>query len=587
MKHSSIPLAQTVVQLCKLHQITQIVISPGSRNAPLTISFTNDPFFTCYSIVDERCAGFFALGIAQRLKQPAIVVCTSGSAVVNYFPAVTEAYYSDIPLVVLSADRPKYLLEIGDGQTIQQDKVFDKHVVYSTNLKLDLNDEHKVPDQEQLPIFKSFENRLERFLGLQQGIQEFNEEEINSALYLAKFKKGPVHINVPFDEPLYNMLDEPSIKAEKTKFTLKHEKIDEVEIDDCVSEWNDAKRKMILVGSLPPNTIEQNLLEELADDDSVIVLTETTSNLYHPNFFPSIDKLIAPLDEDGKKRLQPDILLTFGGMVISKKIKALLRTYRPKQHWHVSRKKAYDTYFSLDKHLEVTPNEFLTNFLPKLTYKVKSTYFDHWMDVRNQRSKKHLNYVKEIPFCDFLVYFRILKRIPTNTNVHLGNSSTVRYAQLFNLDSSLNIYCNRGTSGIDGSTSTAVGSSAASEGRTLLITGDLSFFYDSNGLWNNYIPKNFRIILINNGGGGIFRILPGHEETETFDRFFETVHDLSAKQLCDMFKFDYATARNDEELQSKLSKFYLNSSRPKLLEIFTPREINNKVLLNYFDYLKA
>lgn len=586
MKYSNIPLAQTVVQLCKLHNIAHIIISPGSRNAPLTISFTNDLFFKCYSVVDERSAGFFALGIAQKIQQPTAVVCTSGSAVVNYFPAITEAYYSDIPVVVISADRPKHLLEIGDGQTIQQKYVFGKHVVYSTNLKLDINDEEGFPEEENLPIFKSFENKLERLLGIQKDIQEFNEKELNKAFYLARFKRGPIHVNVPFDEPLYEVVDKPTVKVEKTKFPLKYPKLDQTEVASCVDDWNQSKRKMILVGSFSPNSVNQKLLDELADDDSVIVLTETTSNLHHPNFFPSIDKLIAPLDEEGKKRLQPDILLTFGGMIISKKIKALLRTYKAKHHWHVGQKPALDTFFSLDRHIEATPNEFLSSFLPQLTYRNKSTYFDYWLDVRKQRTKKHLNYVKEIPFCDFLVYFRILKNIPKGANVHLGNSSTVRYAQLFTLDSSLKIYCNRGTSGIDGSTSTAVGSAVVSDERTLLITGDLSFFYDSNGLWNNYIPKNFRIILINNGGGGIFRILPGHEPTEVFDTYFETTHHLKAKQLCEMFKIGYQTAKNDEELSATLKKFYLKSSQPKLLEIFTPREINNQVLLNYFDYLK-
>ncbi|HNU59692.1 MAG TPA: thiamine pyrophosphate-binding protein, partial [Aquaticitalea sp.] len=176
MNYPKIPLAQTVVQLFKAKNVKHIVISPGSRNAPLTIGFTNDPFFQCYSIVDERSAGFFALGIAQQLREPTAVVCTSGSALLNYYPAISEAYYSDIPLIVLSADRPKHLVGIGDGQTINQKNVFANHILYSANLKLDLKDELNLSEQEELPIFKNIEDKLERFLGLQDDIQSYNED---------------------------------------------------------------------------------------------------------------------------------------------------------------------------------------------------------------------------------------------------------------------------------------------------------------------------------------------------------------------------------------------------------------------------
>jgi len=170
MKYSKIPLSQTVVTLCKTHNIRHIVISPGSRNAPLTIGFTHDDFFNCYSIVDERCAAFFALGIAQQIQEPVAVVCTSGSALLNYYPAVSEAYYSHIPLVVLSADRPQCLVGIGDGQTIKQKNVYGDHVLYSANLKLDLKEEDNRSNENELPIFKSVETKSERFLGLQKDI---------------------------------------------------------------------------------------------------------------------------------------------------------------------------------------------------------------------------------------------------------------------------------------------------------------------------------------------------------------------------------------------------------------------------------
>ncbi|MGB3606304.1 MAG: thiamine pyrophosphate-binding protein [Psychroserpens sp.] len=586
MIHPKIPLAQTVIQLCKLKNIKHIVISPGSRNAPLTLGFSNDKFFNCYSIVDERCAAFFALGIAQQIREPVAVICTSGSALLNYYPAVAEAFYSDIPLVVISADRPKHLVGIGDGQTINQPDVYGSHILFSANLKLDIKDDHRIPEHEDLPIFKNLEQKLERFLGLQQDIQSYNEEEINQALNLAKFKKGPVHINVPFDEPLYEMTDKLIVKPKSTPIDLSRQKIDQAELKDCIDEWYVARKKMVLVGVMPPNQLEQRWLHELADDDSVIVFTEATSNLHHPNLFTSIDKMIAPLDAADFKALQPDILVTMGGLIVSKKIKVFLRQYQPKHHWHIDDKSASDTFFCLNKHIEATPNEFFSEYLPKITHVTKSSYLDTWAAVKKHRQKKHLEYMKLIPFSDFKAFSLVLKSIPRKTVVQLGNSSTVRYAQLFKMNSSLEVFCNRGTSGIDGSTSTAIGSAVGNPKQTTFITGDLSFFYDSNALWNNYIPSNFRIILINNEGGGIFRILPGHKNTKNFDYFFETTHQLTAKQLCEMFQIEYLTARNAEELEAGLKPFYNQSKRPRLLEVFTPRTKNDEILLEYFKFIK-
>lgn len=585
MEYPKIPLAQTIIQLFKAKNIQHIVISPGSRNAPLTIGFSNDSFFRCYSIVDERSAGFFALGIAQKIKKPVAVLCTSGSAVLNYYPAVAEAFYSDLPLVVLSADRPKHLIGIGDGQTINQKNVFENHILYSANLKLDIKDENNVPEHEELPIFKSLEDKLERFLGLQKDIQSHNETEVNFALNNAIHKKGPVHINVPFEEPLYETTEKLIVKPKVIEAAGKDKQIDSYTIQECLETWNKASKKMILVGVNPPNEIEEKWLKELAEDDSVIVLTETTSNLHFHDFFPSIDQLIAPLNQEEEKKLQPDILVTFGGMIVSKKLKALLRKHNPKSHWHIDEKFAPDTFFCLDKHIENTPNQFFSAFLPKITHYVKSDYKEIWTAVKQERLVAHEKYVRQIPFSDFKVFEMLLKGLPNNSILQVGNSSAIRYTQLFQLNPTIDIYCNRGTSGIDGSTSTAVGFASVSEKPVTLITGDLSFFYDSNGLWNNYIPNNFRIIVLNNQGGGIFRILPGNKNTENFDTYFETTHNISAKQLSAMFGFEYSVADNEQKLKNRMQTFYVESSKPKLLEIVTPRLVNDKVLLDYFNYL--
>ena len=586
MKYSKIPLSQTVVTLCKTHNVKHIVISPGSRNAPLTIGFTHDDFFNCYSIVDERCAAFFALGIAQQVQEPVAVVCTSGSALLNYYPAISEAYYSNIPLLVLSADRPKHLIDIGDGQTIKQKNVYGEHVLYSANLKLDLKDKDPKAADDELPIIRSIENKLERFLGLQKDIQSYNESEVHDAITVARLKSGPVHINIPFDEPLYETVDELSINPKPFSIADRTEKIDEFEIKSLLDVWHSAKRKMILIGVLHPNAIEEQWLQELADDDSILVFTETTSNVHHPDFFPGIDKMIAPLDQEDFKALQPDILLTFGGMVVSKKIKAFLRQYKPESHWHVDLFRANDTFFCLDKYIKLTPNTFLKTFLPQVTHHTKSDYKSSWLKVRQKRRKLHDDYLKTIPFSDFTVINALLKSIPKQSQLQVGNSSAIRYTQLFQLRKDIAIFCNRGTSGIDGSTSTAIGAAVVQKQRTTFITGDLSFFYDSNAFWNNYIPNNFRVIIVNNYGGGIFRILPGHKNTDNFDTYFETKHHLTAKQLCEMYGLDYCQATDEASLADALDKFYNTSKRPKLLEIFTPSTVNDEVLLDYFKFIK-
>jgi 2-succinyl-5-enolpyruvyl-6-hydroxy-3-cyclohexene-1-carboxylate synthase len=586
MRYSKIPLSQTVVTLCKSHNIKHIVISPGSRNAPLTIGFTNDDFFSTYSIVDERCAAFFALGIAQQLREPAAIVCTSGSALLNYYPAISEAFYSNIPIVALSADRPKHLVDIGDGQTIKQKNVYGDHVLYSTNLKLDIKEDDNLTEGDDLPIFKNLENKLERFLGIQKDIQTFNESEIHDALSIARLKNGPVHVNIPFDEPLYEVVEELGINPKPFQIKSLTEKIDDFEIKSLINVWQNAKRKMILVGVLQPNSIEEKWINEIADDDSVLVFTETTSNLHHPDFFPGIDKIIAPLNTENFKALQPDLLLTMGGLVVSKKIKAFLRNYQPKHHWHVDLQNANDTFFCLDKHIKLKPNTFLEHFLPEITHHTKSDYKSIWLEVRKKRRRLHQDYLKAIPFSDFTVFNLILKSIPKQSQLQVGNSSAIRYTQLFQLRKDIEVFCNRGTSGIDGSTSTAIGAAVAVKHRTTFITGDLSFFYDSNALWNNYIRDTFRIILINNEGGGIFRILPGHKNTDNFDIYFETKHNLTAKQLCEMFGFEYTSVNDMNSLDMALKTFYDTSKNPKLLEVFTPSRINDEILLNYFNFIK-
>ncbi len=544
--YPKIPLAQSIIEICQQKGVQHIVISPGSRNAPLTIGFTNNPYFKCYSIADERCAAFFALGIAQQLQEPVIVVCTSGSALLNYYPAIAEAFYSQIPLVVISADRPQNKIDIGDGQTIRQENVFANHSLYNANL--------------------------------QENVSTENDNNIQMALHVSVTQKGPVHINAPFEEPLYETVSELQVQPEIVDFNTESKTFSLG--NSTIETWNKATKKLVLVGELFPNSVEQTYLNVLANDPSVVVLTEKTSNLHHPTFFDQIDTLITPFTDEDFKAFQPDILLTFGGMVVSKRIKAFLRKYKPAHHWHVDELRAYDTFGALTNHFETKINTFLSQLLTEKT--IESFYKSSISTIWKDRVVKHQEYTAKIPFSDFKVFDFICQNVPKNSQLQVSNSSAIRYLQLFDLDKSIQVFCNRGTSGIDGSTSTAIGAALASDLPTMLITGDISFLYDSNALWNNYIPKNFKIILLNNSGGGIFRILPGHQETETFNTYFETSHQLNASHLAKMYGFDYFEANDETSLQQQYTAFLNQNEKPSILEIFTPEKENNGILLEFF-----
>ena len=509
MIYPKIPLAQSIIEICHAKGVHNIIISPGSRNAPLTIGFTNNPKFTCYSIADERCAAFFALGIAQQTKKPVAVICTSGSALLNYYPALAEAFYSQIPFIVISADRPFDKIDIGDGQTIRQENVFINHSLYNANLTEDASEE--------------------------------NDVFINEAINVAIARKGPVHINVPFEEPLYETTNKLSVDFNVTGLVIPQKLVDVDDIIAFSTLWNHSKKILILVGECAPNTIEQKWLDQLAAIPSIVVMTESTSNLHHPSFINNIDTLITPFSPSEFLELQPRILITFGGMIVSKRVKAFLRKYKPRHHWHIDEHRAYDTFGILTKHFQVQPNQFFKQFLP-FVKDIESDYKTTFHTIQNQRKVKHDEFLSQVPFCDLKAFESILSNLPNEIQLQISNSSAIRYAQLFDINKFIEVYCNRGTSGIDGSTSTAIGAAVGSKRPTVLITGDVGFLYDSNALWNNYIPKNFKIILINNGGGGIFRILPGHQETETFNTYFETSHCLTAEHLAKMYQLDYTTA---------------------------------------------
>jgi len=586
MMYPQINSAQTIILYCEKFEFFNIVISPGSRNAPLAIGFASNDKFKCFSIVDERSAGFFALGISQQTQKPTVLVCTSGSALLNYYPAIAEAYYSEIPLVVISADRPNYKIDIGDGQTIQQNNVFGDHVIgfenlfqdvnHSTNSILESNLQRIIPDS-----FKTTE-----LLDLQRKTQRDNERILLDLFIKTLHNSKPVHLNVPFEEPLSEFSDQPTITiSNKTKYPIKK---------DDLTVFNSPlikgyKKIMILFGCANKGILSESTIDKLSSCDNIVVLKETTSNLNNTSFFGKIDQLIAPveLNENSSElfnKLKPELLITVGGMIISKKIKSMLRTYQPTAHIHLGHNDAKDTFYKGVEHFKIDPNLFFKKSLEKLVSNYN--YKKPWIDISKKRALAHKKYLNKLPFSDLKVFSMLESRIPKKYTIQVSNSSTIRYMQLFDYNPLCRVYCNRGTSGIDGSTSTAIGASVKSAFPILLITGDLSFFYDSNGLWNSNIKPSFRIIVINNNGGGIFKILPGYKNNIISTKFIETRHELSTKHLARMHGFEYSKARSEIGLKWRLYSFFKKSSKPRILEINTNSDLSSDLLKKYFINLK-
>ncbi len=554
-KFSSKRSIQVLAHLLKEYGILDIVVSPGSRNAPLSIHFGEMDEFNTYSIVDERSAGFVGLGMAMNEKRPVALSCTSGSAAANYYPAVTEAFYSNIPLLILTADRPTDYIDIFDGQTIRQNNLFQQHSYGDFQLMED----DKI------------------------GSEEYNFKTIKKAIELCIEKQGPVHINIPLSEPLYELATElptfPSV--EKTIQNKTYELP-----SNLVAEWNSSSRILILVGTRAYSQELESQLSQLVKNHSVVVLSESNSNLRNEKFFKHIDRYIYNFSEEDYRTYAPDLLITVGQNVVSKKVKQFLRKAQPKNHWHVDEHWQPDTYFSLTKKVETSAETFFAKLLNFIKLEPQP-YFNLWSVLKDKKDEKHKEYVNKIEYSDFNLFWLISLKTPENFNIHFSNSSAIRYAQLFDFNKN-KIYCNRGTSGIDGATSTAMGFAIKNENPTLLVTGDLGFFYDINGLWNQYIPPYTRIIIFNNGGGSIFKIIPGPDAANAniLDEFIATKHSKHAEYLAKHFGFGYTKVEDDMTLERVLDNFFKPDVQPKILEVCTQEIENAQILKDYFEFLK-
>lgn len=554
--HTDKTLVKHLVDLCALKGIRDVVLSPGSRNAPLTISFDQHEDINCSIVPDERCAGFFALGIAQQSNKPVAICCTSGTASLNYAPAIAEAFYQRIPLLVLTADRPVEWINQGEGQSIVQRDVYNNYILGSFELPQD-------------PIHKD-----EVWSG---------GRIINEAIDLCTRKKGPVHINLPLRENLYSTTKTSTtpklISAVKGDARLSSE-----QLDTLADLWNSHEKILIVCGQSAPNLSLQKALQIISDDPSVVVLTETTANLSAPAFNGSIDRVVNALSGSEELSFAPTLLITCGGAIISKKIKSYLRDSNVQSHWNISEFEGhFDTFQSLTKSIYCKA-EYLFHGMKERIKPTPSGYRTLWKGKDLLSEEKHKAFLSTAEFSDLKAYDSIVEYLPSNSVVHMANSTAVRYIQLFNQIKNIHYFSNRGTSGIDGSTSTAAGMAFKSDKINTLITGDMSFFYDSNAFWNNQLKGNLKVIILNNGGGGIFRIIEGPNTTNQLERFFETEQNMTAANLSAQFNLNYQSASNTLELESLLENFFElpDNNRPTILEIFTPRLLNDKILKTYF-----
>ncbi|NPD86063.1 2-succinyl-5-enolpyruvyl-6-hydroxy-3-cyclohexene-1-carboxylate synthase, partial [Lentimicrobium sp. L6] len=377
---------------------------------------------------------------------------------------------------------------------------------------------------------------------------------------------------------------------EKEKHALipfKKSKIDTALSNDkklnLLNKWNQAEKKLIIIGQHLPDPELKQLLKKLASQGAVI-MTESTSNMHSSDFVSHIDQVLTQINNKNESRFFPDLAISIGGHIVSKKIKAWLRKETEYEHWHISLDtKAPNTFFHLKEHIQSEEATVLSLFLNE--DEKASKYQTSWSKIVKQAQKLHRYYLSNIPFSDLLVYAELQKSLPKKAHLHFANSTPIRYSQFFKFTKEMVIDCNRGVSGIDGSVSTALGQSQKYKGQTILITGDLSFFYDNNALWNNYLNSNFKIILINNGGGGIFRFIDGPLKSGQID-LFETPHGRVARTLAMESGLEYRLCTEKDDLSPSLVEL-VNSPNSQLLEIFTPRELNDIVLKEYFKFLRG
>ena len=540
--------------------VEEAVICPGSRNAPLMLALSRHPKIRCYSISDERSAGFFGLGLVLASKKPVILCCTSGSAGLNFAPAVVEAFFQELPLLVFTADRPAEWIGQWDGQTIYQKELYGKHVKQFIDFPT---------DELQKP---------EYYLNVGMGAYQQACAE----------PKGPIHINFPISEPFYpghgETLPISSLPILSENDLIKLATKAQLISNDLQSYFNIKKKQSILVtvGQRPYNKAENEYFSKLASL-GIPVIGDATANL--PAACQCNHDLVLA-NEDLWPALKPDLHIHFGKSFVSKRIKQFLRREKPNKSFliHPNPIGRPDPFQSLT---DVIPMDTL-QFFREFTWPGQQT--NPWKLLWQRVSSIQEKFFNRPNFTELHIYNDLIKKIENTegAQVHVANSLAIRYVNWTSAHfANAEVFSNRGTSGIDGCLSTAVGASQKTSNLIISMIGDVAFHYDKNALWNQYVPNNLRIIVFNNGGGGIFRNLEGAKELPELEDFMETKQNLTAKNTCLDAGINYHSVRSFDEWDTISTQFFSASQQGVLVEIFTNSIENAIELKKYMDLFRA
>ena len=539
------------------HQVRRTVVCPGSRNAPIVHNLNECPQIKCYPVTDERSAGFFALGLAleEDAPQPVAICVTSGTALLNVLPAVAEAYYQHVPLIVISADRPPQWIDQLDGQTLPQPNALGRFVRKSVNLP-------ETTDNES----RWYVNRL-----VNEALLAMNHP------YLA-----PVHINVPIAEPLFGF-NTPCLPDERLIRICFPKGCTQGVENSLVLAFQHARRPMIVIGQTHSDFVIDDQCPEVMEllNQRAVVLTERLCS--YSTETVHFDEVLAAIG-DGND-YQPDLVISLGGTLVSKRLKRFLRESQAEVIRLCEDGEPTDTFMHLTEVLVCQPEKALAFLASHTEPSADSAFLARWRQALQVASEHARDYHPH--------RFSTLQAVKTFEErlahalyiykVHYANSTAVRLANIF---AQHPVWCNRGVNGIEGSLSTAVGMAAETSEKVFCVIGDLSFFYDQNALWNQNLGGNLRILLLNNGGGCIFRQLKGLETSPARDHMVAGGHQTTADGICRQSGTDYQKATNAEELRRGIDWLLApDDNRPRLLEVFTDADADSEELQAYYSSL--
>lgn len=550
--YSSLKNIQILVALLKKYGVNHIVISAGTRHTPFVYSVEHDPYFKTYSIVDERSASFFAIGLIEELHEPVAVVCTSGTASANYVSAANEAFYQQLPLLLLTADRNHYYMFQQEEQMIPQE------CLYSQVCKKVVTLGH-IRDEKDFWYYSRICN--EALLELVQG------------------ESGPVHINfiVENDYPMYQGI----VKFEEKQLPQIH-KIERLTLEDSEETWKKWSDKLanskvlIIYGQFRPLNIKENeTINNFANKYNCVISKDIISNL-HCNYSVPTFTMMRMLNPNQLSELCPDIVITINANAISDAKIRLTALKNQFTHWHISAKgKVSDPFKNLSDIVACSPFVFFEKMAELREDTVDHTYYERFNTVlRSIGNNGSLN-DEMIKYSSLYAVQQYIRNIPDNALLHLANSNSIRNAAFFDVRPTISVYGNRGTHGIDGSMSAFIGQAHVSQKLSFLVIGDLSFFYDMNALWNQYVGSNVRILVCNNSGGAIFHTYPNTQNVPTLDDHIAAEHHTSVRAWSESRGFKYLDATDKNEFDSRLPELMvMDSDCPIIMEVFTDKDVD-------------